>query len=147
MFIRRRTKAAALSLSLALVLQTTACGFILHPERKGQTGGQIDPAIAILDGIGLLLFIIPGAIAFGVDFYHGTIYLPNGSSAQLNDEQLERISRNDELDVEELERIMQDELGMALDLQASNVQIRPLESQAQMQALLSTQAPTTLARH
>ena len=53
-----------LSLSLAIyVLHSTACGVLLYPERQGQKGGRIDPAIAILDGIGLLLFLIPGLVA------------------------------------------------------------------------------------
>ncbi len=33
---------------------------MMHPERRGQTGGQIDKEVAILDGIGIVLFIIPG---------------------------------------------------------------------------------------
>jgi hypothetical protein len=48
----------------------------MYPERRGQTGGRIDPGVAILDGVGLLVFIIPGLIAYGVDFSTGAIYLP-----------------------------------------------------------------------
>ena len=36
--------------------------------------------MAVLDGIGLLFFIIPGVIAFAVDFSNGTIYLPGTAS-------------------------------------------------------------------
>jgi len=64
----------------ALVFQLTACGTLMYPERKGQKTGKIDPNVAILDGLGLLLFIIPGVIAFAVDFTTGTIYLPGTSS-------------------------------------------------------------------
>lgn len=60
----------------SLAFQTISCGTILHPERQGQRGGRLDPAIVALNGVGLLLFIVPGAIAFAVDFYNGTIYLP-----------------------------------------------------------------------
>src|SRR5882672_1632245 len=63
-----------------LVLHATACGTLMHPERKGQTQGPIDVGVAILDGIGLLFFIIPGVIAYAVDFSNGTIYLPGTSS-------------------------------------------------------------------
>jgi hypothetical protein len=53
------------------------CGMILHPERRGQPpGGGLDWSIVALDGIGLLLFFIPGVIAFAVDFATGAIYLP-----------------------------------------------------------------------
>ena len=59
-----------------LMVQLMGCGTILYPERKGQTGGRIDAGVALLDGIGVLFFIVPGVIAFAVDFYNGTIYLP-----------------------------------------------------------------------
>jgi hypothetical protein len=53
------------------------CGMILHPERRGQPpGGSLDWGIVALDGLGLLLFFIPGVIAFAVDFATGAIYLP-----------------------------------------------------------------------
>jgi hypothetical protein len=53
------------------------CGMILHPERRGQPpGGGLDWSIVALDGVGLLLFFIPGVIAFAVDFATGAIYLP-----------------------------------------------------------------------
>ena len=56
------------------------CGSLLYPERRGQKAGRIDPGVAILDGLGLLVFIIPGVIAFAVDFSTGAIYLPGGKS-------------------------------------------------------------------
>ena len=60
--------------SLSLV---AGCGMILHPERRGQLpGGGLDWGIVALDGLGLLLFFIPGVIAFAVDFATGAIYLP-----------------------------------------------------------------------
>jgi hypothetical protein len=37
----------------------------------------------VLDGIGLLVFLVPGVIAFAVDFATGAIYLPPSSSSQL----------------------------------------------------------------
>ncbi len=36
----------------------------------------MDIGVVLLDGIGLLFFIIPGVIAYAVDFSNGTIYLP-----------------------------------------------------------------------
>ena len=68
--------------SALILTQLTGCGLILYPERDGQPkGGRIDPAVAILDGIGLLFFLVPGLIAFAVDFATGTIYLPPGDRA------------------------------------------------------------------
>ncbi len=56
----------------------------MHPERKGQTSGRIDAGVAVLNGVGLLFFLIPGVIAYAVDFSNGTIYLPKGT-ADLDD--------------------------------------------------------------
>ncbi len=70
----------SLMVASALVFQLTACGTILYPERKGQISGKIDVGVAVLDGIGLLFFIIPGVIAYAVDFSNGTIYLPGTAS-------------------------------------------------------------------
>jgi hypothetical protein len=64
--------------AVAIASQLSGCGYIIYPERVGQKGGLIDPAVAILDGAGLLFFIIPGLISFAVDFSYGTIYLPPG---------------------------------------------------------------------
>lgn len=66
---------------LILFVQISACGYILYPERRGQTGGRIDPGIAVLDGVALLLFVVPGVIAFAVDFSTGCIYLPGTEHA------------------------------------------------------------------
>jgi hypothetical protein len=52
------------------------CGTIMYPERKGQVHGPLDWRVVALDAAGLLLFFIPGVIAFAVDFTNGTIYLP-----------------------------------------------------------------------
>jgi hypothetical protein len=65
---------------LALTFQMVACGTILYPERKGQIDGRLDIGVVLLDGIGLLFFIIPGVIAYAVDFTNGTIYLPGTST-------------------------------------------------------------------
>lgn len=70
---------SALALCAAVAVNSSSCGTILHPERVGQArGGRLDPAIVAMDGIGLLIFFVPGVIAFAVDFYTGAIYLPPG---------------------------------------------------------------------
>lgn len=52
----------------------------MYPERRHQPRShQIDWKVAALDGLGLLLFFVPGVIAFVVDFYTGAIYLPAGT--------------------------------------------------------------------
>lgn len=55
---------------------TAGCGTILYPERRGQPKGRLDWGVVALDGLCLLLFFVPGVIAFAVDFATGAIYLP-----------------------------------------------------------------------
>src|SRR3954470_15637777 len=59
--------------SLGLV---AGCGTILYPERRYQPHGEVDLKVVAMDTLGLLLFFIPGVIAFAVDFTTGAIYLP-----------------------------------------------------------------------
>ena len=61
---------------ILLSVQLVSCGTILYPERRNQKVGRIDVGVALLDGFWLLAGIIPGIIAFAVDFSSGAIYLP-----------------------------------------------------------------------
>lgn len=81
--MRIRTNLRRALITLLACAHISACGLLLYPERKGQSGGRIDPTVAILDGVGCLFFLIPGLIAFAVDFHHGTIYLPGGAGPRL----------------------------------------------------------------
>lgn len=132
------TKAFVMSLTMVLVLQLTGCGLILHPERKGHMGGEVDPTIAILDGIGLLLFLIPGIVAFAVDFSTGTIYLPYGRHSSLSPAEMDSIKHNGKVDVKKLNALLSDKLGQQVDVQSSNVQVKQFSSQEKLLAYLSS---------
>ncbi len=68
-----------LPLAASLLWATPSCGTLLHADRQHQEHScRLDPNVLILDGLGLLLYVVPGLIAFGVDFYTGAIYLPEG---------------------------------------------------------------------
>ena len=82
--LKKLGKAMNVLICAVLVFQLVGCGTIMYPERKGQKSGKIDAGIAVLDGIGLLFFLIPGIIAYAVDFSNGTIYLPGTSSSSLD---------------------------------------------------------------
>lgn len=72
-------KVVTVVLCAVLLPQMASCGTIIYPERQNaRHSGQIDIAVALMDGIGLLIFIIPGVVAFAVDFHTGAIYLPKG---------------------------------------------------------------------
>ena len=78
-------KLASRLITVALVFQLLGCGTILYPERRNQPSGKLDTDIVLLDGVGLLFFLIPGVIAFAVDFATGAIYLPAGASSRVGD--------------------------------------------------------------
>lgn len=104
-------------LSLSLLSQLAACGTIFYPERRGQIGGQIDPAIAIMDAIGLLFYIIPGLLAFAVDFITGAIYLPGGKHAQVDPQLLQQAIQPDgSIDNLRLKAIIEEQTGQQLPL-------------------------------
>ncbi|WP_050986112.1 hypothetical protein [Schlesneria paludicola] len=61
----------------AAVGSLSGCGTLLYSERVGRPHTHhIDWKVAAMDGLGLLLFFVPGVIAFVVDFSTGAIYLP-----------------------------------------------------------------------
>lgn len=65
-----------------LAAALSGCGTLMYPERRGQsrTGG-IDWTVAGMDAIGLVLFLVPGVIAFAVDYHNGSLFLPEGSAS------------------------------------------------------------------
>lgn len=76
-------------LVIAAIFNITSCGTILHPERKNQGArDQLDTSIVVLNGIGLIFFIIPGVIAYAVDFNNDTIYLPSSKLQHSSVEEL-----------------------------------------------------------
>lgn len=74
-----RRALSSLSLATLLLLPTSGCGTLIFSERQHEPHSEkLDPNILLLDGLGLLLFIVPGLVSFGIDFYTGAIYLPPG---------------------------------------------------------------------
>jgi hypothetical protein len=66
----------ATALTAGMAVLFASCGTVLYPERRGQPAGRLDTGVVLLDGIGLLVFLVPGVVAFVVDFSTGAIYLP-----------------------------------------------------------------------
>ena len=117
------------SIIVLLVFQLAGCGTIFYPERKGQRAGRLDAGIVVLDGIGLLFAVIPGVIAFAVDFNNGTIYLPGGSlRAQLR--QIKFDPKHTSL--AQVERIIKDQTGCSVRLTQDNIQVSRLNSKEEM---------------
>jgi hypothetical protein len=138
------TKCLSLFLAAIFLVQILGCGTLIYPDRKGQTGGQVDPAIALLDAAGLLLFIIPGVIAFAVDFSTGAIYFPPGKSqkagAPAARDKIAVIKLNpQDLNIATLEQTLRDQTGLNIRLTSPDVQICRLDGYTSLQARLASQ--------
>ena len=91
MTMMNRVSRAVAGTTLLVVTATSSggCGYLLHPERRGQQSGIIDGATMVMDLLWLLPGIIPGVVALIVDFSSGAIYVgghrahlaPNGRLA------------------------------------------------------------------
>lgn len=122
---RNRVSALVLPiLTITLVGNLASCGTIMYPERNGQHAGSIDPLVAVLDGVGLLFFLIPGVIAFAVDFNNHSIYLPHGHHSHLTGK----------LDKDGIEQFIRAQTGMSVDLRQANVEVIRLDSLADLDA-------------
>ena len=121
------------SVCAVLIVQLMGCGTILYPERKGQKSGKLDPGVVILDGIGLLFFLVPGVIAFAVDFNNGTIYLPGTSRSSLELKNLKQVKFNPKKSsLADVERMIKEETGIAVQFDQPDVNIFQLESPNEM---------------
>jgi hypothetical protein len=114
--MRLATRVSCAVLSAALLSQLAACGTLFYPDRRGQIDGRIDPAIAVFDAIGLLFYIIPGLIAFGVDFATGAIYLPDEKYSVAPEKLHEAVGAGGQVDRTKLKAIIERETGRALPL-------------------------------
>jgi len=115
-FLRRFLTGAVVA---GLTLSLTGCGTLFYPERKGQLQGRIDPGVAIVDGLGLLLFIVPGVIAYAVDFSNNTIYLPGSHDASID-----RIHYEGQLSAGSLASLIETRTGREInaELRTANVE-------------------------
>ncbi|WP_263144149.1 polyribonucleotide nucleotidyltransferase [Pseudomonas sp. RIT-PI-AD] len=103
-------------LAVALLTQLAACGSLFFPDRRGQIEGRIDPLVGGLDAIGLLFYVLPGLIAFAVDFTTGAIYLPDGKYSMAPETLHDAIGADGRVDNAKLKAIIQQETGHSLPL-------------------------------
>lgn len=118
--VRRWLTGAVVGVSIVTL---SGCGTLFYPERKGQLSGDVDPVVAIANSVGLLFFIIPGVIAYAVDFSNGTIYLPSNSSASVDIHQLD-----DAMDVASLEKLLSDKAGQPVSLENELVMMEEMDN-------------------
>lgn len=125
---RKLINSMQLVVTAVLVFQLMGCGTILYPERKGQKAGRIDMGVALLDGLGLLFFLIPGVIAFAVDFNNGTIYLPGTARSSLDLKSIKQVKfdpkRSSMVSIEE---VIKEQTGRTVKLDQADVRIARLK--------------------
>ncbi|MCW3147251.1 polyribonucleotide nucleotidyltransferase [Stutzerimonas stutzeri] len=114
--MRTRSRVIGGVLAVSLFTQLAACGTLFYPDRRGQIEGRIDPAVAVLNAIGLLFYVIPGLIAFGIDFATGAIYLPEGEYSVAPQKLQEAIGADGRVDQARLKAILEEEIGRSLPL-------------------------------
>src|SRR5580704_8454769 len=111
-------------------MQLMGCGTLMYPERRGQKSGSIDAGVAVLDGVGLLFGIIPGVIAFAVDFSNGTIYLPSrtklGALDFKNIKEVKFDPKNTSL--ASIEGMIKDQTGCIVSFSQDNIKLSKLKS-------------------
>ncbi|MCF7908590.1 MAG: hypothetical protein K9L86_06970 [Candidatus Omnitrophica bacterium] len=116
-----------------LIVQLSGCGTIMYPERKGQKAGRIDAGVAVMDGLCLLLFIIPGVIAYAVDFNNGTIYLPGTHRSSLDIKNLKQVQFDPKYyTYAAIEKIIEEETGCMVKLNQNKVKVSRLKSTDEM---------------
>ncbi|HEY4238859.1 MAG TPA: hypothetical protein VGM88_03555 [Kofleriaceae bacterium] len=68
-------RSTALALTVTTAMSVSGCAWMLHPERRGNTGGAIDGGMLVCDILWFLPGIIPGVVFLIVDFTSGAIYV------------------------------------------------------------------------
>ena len=135
-------------LFLSMVIQMASCGTLLYPGRRHSNiqvdpaGRQVDPAVAVLDAACLVFFVIPGIIAFAVDFATGAIYLPQGKK-QSNATGLGLQKRvviqllPDKMNKAALEQIISREAGINVSFDDKSMQAFEINRHASLDNLLA----------
>jgi hypothetical protein len=133
--MRTPPRLLCVALGGALLTQLAACGTLFYPERRGQIDGKLDPVVFALDAVGLLLYIVPGLIALGIDFATGAIYLPGGETYSVAPERLrEAVDDRGQVNRQRLRGIIREASGQDLPLDHPQL-IEQRGSEAHLSAL------------
>lgn len=130
----RARRCVCLGLAACFAFSTVSCGTLLYPERRGQPhSGRLDPGVVLLDAAGLLLFLVPGIVAFAVDFGTGAIYMPSApyystqSPEPVRQEDLVRVQLPPrELHRWNIEQVVSRQIGRPVSLEVGAYHVVPL---------------------
>ena len=59
---------------LSVATSSVGCGYVLHPERRGNNGGEVAGGTLVMDLLWLIPGVIPGVVFLIVDFTSGAAY-------------------------------------------------------------------------
>ncbi len=140
-----QNKCISIFVALTLVVCISACGTIIYPERVGQPKGRIDPGVVVMDGLCLLIVVVPGLVAFIVDFATGAIYLPPGRAAQndSNEAAFTPIAvigpqKKNEPDLRRMAEAVSIHTGKSIHLDSADVRLKILEGPASLETAENT---------
>ncbi len=121
-------KGIIIGMLFIMFCQMSGCGYILHPERRNQS---VDGGIAVLDGLLLFFGILPGAVAFAVDFTTNTIYLPPNQSLLESEGKQNLLAVKlppGKLEHKEIERFVNQYYDTSVRLNKEHFIIKPVEN-------------------
>lgn len=126
--ISRRTITTGFAATTATLL--SSCGTIIYPDRVNQKErGDLDIIVVGMDAVGLLFFLVPGIIAFAVDFGTGAIYFPEDHKKGKRETTIfDKVDSQVKLNQKEIERIVSDRAGQPIDLNSGTVQVTRIEN-------------------
>ena len=146
--------------SVALIiamLNTAACGYLIYPERQGSRGDRVDGTVVALDAIGLLFFILPGVVAFAVDFSTGCIYMPKGKDGTFSQQENPKTESEEWIPVAQVAPFADDATiaaalqnylgGSDRDITSAHIEWRPASVFNSPAFTASTFAPPAVAIH
>jgi hypothetical protein len=81
----RWIRAVAATTMLSFGVGSIGCGYLLHPERRGNRGGYVAGGTLVMDLLWLIPGLVPGVVALVVDFSSGAIYVNGGYALRASD--------------------------------------------------------------
>lgn len=139
----RRIMATGLTAATAGLL--SGCGTIIYPERINQKErGDLDFVVVGMDAVGLLFFLVPGIVAFVVDFGTGAIYYPaEREEGERETTIFDKMKAEAKLDQAEIERLVEQKTGERIDLGQEDIRVMRLQRIEQFTQVRRTLSSST----
>jgi hypothetical protein len=115
------TRAIAFTTLLAFGTTSIGCGYILYPERRGNSGGTLDGGTLVMDCLWLLAGIVPGVVFLIVDFTSGAMYVNGRVAMRANSNGNIAIKLKDQDKAKQLELRIVTASHRVLDAKVANV--------------------------